>query len=100
MKIAIFTDLYLEVAGGIPSSIKAQKAELEKLGHKVTVFCPGFCCGESGVALVPTSKWLKVNGAPMARWPGVVLKWLRREWAEFDFDVDRKSTRLNSSHVT
>lgn len=87
MKIAIFTDLYLEVAGGIPSSIRAQKAELERMGHEVVVFCPGFSCSESGVVLVPTSKWLKVNGAPMARWPGVILRWLRQEWAKFDFDV-------------
>ena len=31
MKIAVCTDLYLEMAGGIPSSISAQKKELEKL---------------------------------------------------------------------
>ena len=87
MKIAIFTDLYLEVAGGIPSSVKAQKAELERLGHKVTVFCPGFSCDEKRVVLVPTAKHLKPGGAPLARWPGETLKWLRKEWAEFDFDV-------------
>lgn len=87
MNIAIFTDLYLEVAGGIPSSVRAQKEELERLGHTVTVFCPGWKCEEKGVVLVPTSKWLKINGAPMARWPGVLLKWLRREWAKFDYDV-------------
>ena len=33
MRIAVFTDLYLEIAGGIPSSISAQKKELEKLGR-------------------------------------------------------------------
>lgn len=89
MRIAIFTDLYLEVAGGIPSSVRAQKAELEKLGHKVVVFCPGWNCQEKGVELVPTSKWLKINGAPMARWPGVVERWLAAKYPGFakQFDV-------------
>ena len=39
MKIAIFSDIYEPSSdGGIVSAIKAQKAELEKLGHEVTIF--------------------------------------------------------------
>ena len=89
MKIAIFTDLYLEVAGGIPSSVRAQKVELERLGHTVTVFCPGWECTEDGVELLPTSRLLKPGGAPLARWPGVVLKWLEKNHPDFgqEFDV-------------
>lgn len=41
MRIAFFTDVFLEIPGGIPSSIKAQKTALESLGHHVTIFCPG-----------------------------------------------------------
>ena len=31
MRIALFTDIYLDIPGGIPSSIKAQKSALQKL---------------------------------------------------------------------
>ena len=40
LRIAIFTDVFLGIPGGIPSSIRAQKASLEALGHQVTIFCP------------------------------------------------------------
>ena len=67
MRIAVFTDLYLEIAGGIPSSISAQKRELEKLGHEVVVFCPGFKQPEEkNVVILPTSK-INVNGAPTTK---------------------------------
>ena len=41
LRIAIFTDVFLGIPGGIPSSIRAQKTALESLGHQVTIFCPG-----------------------------------------------------------
>ena len=67
MKIAVFTDVYTPwTTGGIVSSIVAQKAELERLGHEVTVFCPGFNAREKGVATVPTHKLIKINDAPLA----------------------------------
>ena len=88
MNIAIFTDVYLEVAGGICSSIKAQKAGLEKLGHKVTVFCPGWHAEkDKTIEIVPTSKILKFGGAPLAKSPDVVKKWVLSKYPEFDFDI-------------
>ena len=42
MKIAIFTDCYLDLIGGIASSIEAQKTALENRGHTVYVFSTGF----------------------------------------------------------
>lgn len=88
MKIAVFTDLYLEVAGGIPSSIKAQKKALKELGHEVVVFCPGFSCNDKDVVLVPTMKHLKINGAPMARSPEKVAEFVKEKFPVFSqFDI-------------
>lgn len=84
MNIAIFTDVYLEVAGGICSSIKAQKAGLEALGHKVTVFCPGWHAEkDKTLEIVPTSKFLKFGGAPLAKNPDVVKSWVVAKYPDF-----------------
>jgi glycosyltransferase involved in cell wall biosynthesis len=89
MKIAVFTDLYLEIAGGIPSSISAQKQELEKLGHKVTVFCPGFTTPkEKNVVLLPTATLIKTGGAPTARWPKIIVKFIEEKYPNFKNDFD------------
>ncbi len=89
MRIAVFTDLYLEIAGGIPSSISAQKKELEKLGHKVTVFCPGFSKPtEKNVVVLPTASLIKINGAPCAKWPGKVVKFIEKEYPFFKDSFD------------
>lgn len=88
MRIAVFTDLYLEIAGGIPSSISAQKRELEKLGHEVVVFCPGFKQPEEkNVVILPTSK-ISVNGAPTTKWPGKVVKFIAKNYPNFGSDFD------------
>ncbi len=42
MKIAFFSDCYLDLTGGIVSSINAQKAALEKNGHTVYIFSSGY----------------------------------------------------------
>lgn len=87
MKIAIFTDLYLEVAGGIPSSIKAQKEELKKRGHEVTIFCPGKTCDDPDVVLVPTAR-LKVNGAPLGKSPAKIKCFIEAQFPVFtQFDL-------------
>ena len=89
MRIAVFTDLYLEIAGGIPSSISAQKKELEKLGHEVTVFCPGFSKPkEKNVVILPTASLIKINGAPCARWPHIVVKFIGKEYPFFKDSFD------------
>lgn len=89
MKIAVFTDVFLEVPGGIPSSIKAQKKSLESLGHEVFVFCPGFSGSSnvSNVVLVPTHKFLRLNGAPLAKRPEKIERWLLQKYPEFGFDL-------------
>lgn len=88
MNIAIFTDVYLEVAGGICSSIKAQKAGLEALGHKVTVFCPGWHQEkDKTIEIVPTNKLLRFGGAPLAKGPDTVKKWVLSKYPDFNFDV-------------
>ena len=89
MRIAVFTDLYLEIAGGIPSSISAQKRELEKLGHEVVVFCPGFKNPEEkNVVILPTSKRININGAPTTKWPGKVVKFIAEKYPNFGEDFD------------
>ena len=42
MKIAIFSDCYLDLTGGIVSVINIEKAELEKRGHTVEVFSSAY----------------------------------------------------------
>ncbi len=89
MRIAVFTDLFLEVAGGIPSSISAQKKELEKLGHEVTVFCPGFKPSkDKSVVILPTAKWIKAGGAPTAKWPKTVVNFVTEKYPNFANDFD------------
>ena len=89
MKIAVFTDIYAPWSdGGIAASVKAQKDELEKLGHKVTVFCPGFQPREKDVVVVPSFKHLKINGAVLARSPKKVCEYVREQVPDLaDYDV-------------
>ncbi|MBQ6393945.1 glycosyltransferase [Candidatus Saccharibacteria bacterium] len=91
MKIAIFTDVFLEVPGGIPSSIQAQKASLEAMGHEVIVFCPGWEYSKTGegVVKVPSfPKFLSPGGAPLSRGPKTVEAWVLENFPKFaDFDI-------------
>jgi len=89
MKIAIFTDLYEPWAtGGIISSIKAQKTELEQQGHEVVVFCPGFGSQDKTVIAVPTHSWLRINGAVIAKRPSAIEKYVLEKFPDFaSFDV-------------
>ena len=94
MKIAVFSDVFMDVPGGIPSSILAQKEGLEALGHEVTVFAPGLSKKSlktaklrDSVELVPSHKLLKLNGAPVSKRPGVVTKAILKKYPKFDFDI-------------
>lgn len=89
MKIAMFTDVFLEVPGGIPSSIRAQKVELEKAGHEVVVFCPGWHkTDDETIIITPTCKYLKPGGAPFSRNPNVVERWIEANYPSLrDFDI-------------
>ena len=95
MKIAVFTDVFLDVPGGIPSSIRAQKRSLEELGHEVVVFAPGFQDSLKGlpvaerknVILVPTHPVIRVNGAPLSKRPELVEKLVLKKFPKFNFDL-------------
>lgn len=89
MRIAIFTDVYAPWSnGGIAASIKAQKDELESLGHKVTVFCPGFDAREKNVITVPSMKRVKINKSVMSKSPEVIENFILEKVPDFNkFDV-------------
>lgn len=106
MRIAFFTDVFLEIPGGIPSSIKAQKTTLESLGHHVTIFCPGWKKQQPGISMnkqsrlssskksdqdivmVPTFKYLHPNGAPLAKSPTKILKYINELYPNFSSSFD------------
>lgn len=89
MRIAIFTDLYEPWAtGGIISSIKAQKTELERQGHEVIVFCPGFESRDKTVIAVPTHRLIRVNGAVITKRPSLIEQYVLEKFPDFaSFDV-------------
>lgn len=89
MRIAVFTDIYAPWAtGGIVSSIQAQKRELEKLGHTVVVFCPGFDSDDPTVVTVPTFRWLKINETAVARTPQEIETAILDQRPEFGREFD------------
>jgi len=91
LRIAIFTDVFLGIPGGIPSSIRAQKTALEALGHQVTVFCPGTqqdfenplskfgANHDPNIILVPTAKFL-INDAPFSKWTKSVTRFIEQKY--------------------
>jgi glycosyltransferase involved in cell wall biosynthesis len=80
MNIVVFTDFFLEVPGGIPTSIMGQKKQLEDLGHRVTVFCPGLKPSrDATVKVVPSFRWIHPGGCPISRRIRVVKRYVRRE---------------------
>lgn len=91
LRIAIFTDVFLGIPGGIPSSIRAQKTALESLGHQVTIFCPGTqqdfenplsqfgANHDPNIILVPTAKFL-VNGVPFSKWTKYVTRFIEQKY--------------------
>lgn len=99
LRIAIFTDVFLGIPGGIPSSIRAQKTALESLGHQVTIFCPGTqqdfknplskfganC--DPNIILVPTAKFL-VNGAPFSKWAKEVVRFIEGKYPNLTESFD------------
>lgn len=91
MRIALFTDIYLDIPGGIPSSIKAQKSALQKLGHQVTIFCPGDQTNntEKDLYIVPAHRFLRPNQAPLAKRPKKILSSIKKEYPVFSdyFDL-------------
>lgn len=96
MKIAIFSDCYLDLTGGIITSINAQKAALEKLGHTIYIFSSGYPRTEKeltklatkNIFQVPSCKLFLRGITPISRRPKIVERWLIKMHPELkDFDV-------------
>ena len=96
MKIAFFTDCFLDLTGGITSSIKAQKTALEKNGHTVYVFSTGFPkstkdlkeLANQNIFQVPSCKLFFRGLTPVSRRPNIIEKWLLENHPEIkDFDI-------------
>lgn len=99
LRIAIFTDVFLGIPGGIPSSIRAQKTALESLGHQVTIFCPGTqqdfenplskfgANHDPNIILVPTAKFL-INGAPFSKWTKQVVRFIEKKYSNLTESFD------------
>lgn len=92
----MFSDCYLDLTGGIVSSMNAQKAALEAKGHEVYIFSSGFprskreraSLARKKIFMVP-SCWLWFRGlTPVSRRPKVIEKWLLKKFPELaDFDI-------------
>ena len=96
MKIAFFSDCYLDLTGGITSSINAQKNELEHRGHTVYIFSTSYPRNINQIASlkkqnifpVPSCKLFFRGLTPISRRPKVVERWLLKNHPEIkDFDI-------------
>lgn len=96
MKIAFFSDCYLDLTGGITSSINAQKTALEKNGHTVFIFTTGYPrtkkelkkLANQNIFIVPSCKLFLRGLTPISRRPRVIEKWLLKTHPEVkDFDA-------------
>ena len=95
MKIAFFSDCFLDLTGGIVTSITAQKKELENRGHTVYVFSSAYKKTEEQAAKlqkehifpVKSCRFIGRGLSPIARRPGIVERQIMREHPEIkDFD--------------
>ncbi len=96
MKIAFFSDCYLDLTGGIVTSINAQKQALEALGHEVVIFTTAYPktseqlkkLAREHIYVVPSCRFLVRGVTPISRRPRIIEKWLLREHPEIkDYDI-------------
>jgi 1,2-diacylglycerol 3-alpha-glucosyltransferase len=96
MKIAMFSDCYLDLTGGIVSSMNAQKTALEKKGHEVYIFSSGFPRSQKEqeelarkkIFMVPSCRLWFRGLTPVSRRPRIIEKWLLKNFPELaDFDI-------------
>lgn len=96
MKIAFFSDAFLDTIGGIRTAIVNQKAELEKRGHTVYLFSTGYRrsktelkrLAKEHIYVVPSCKVFFKGLAPISRRPGIIEKWLQKNFPELeDFNI-------------
>lgn len=95
MKIAIFSDCFLDLTGGIVTTITAQKKELEKRGHTVYVFSSAYKKSKKQLEKLAKDhifpvKSCKVWGrglTPIARKPQIIEEQILENYPEIkDFD--------------
>ena len=94
MKIAFFSDCYLDLTGGIRSSINAQKKALEDDGHEVYIFTTGYPknkdklknLAEQNIFQVPSCKVFFRGLTPISRKPEIIEKWLMKNHPEIKID--------------
>ena len=96
MKIAFFTDCFLDLTGGIVSSIAAQKQALEQRGHTVYVFSSSFPkslaeakrLARAHIYPVPSCRIFGRGLTPIARRPKIIERWLMHNYPELaEFDI-------------
>ena len=96
MKIAIFSDCYLDLTGGIVTSIDADKAELERRGHTVYIFSSSFPktdqekkeLAKKNIFPVKSCRVFGRGITPIARRPRIIEKELEKKYPEIkDFDL-------------
>lgn len=90
MNIAFFSDCYLDLTGGIVTSINAQKSALESAGHTVYIFSSGYPkstaelqkLAQQNIFQVPSCRWLVRGLTPVARRPKIIERWLLQHHPE------------------
>ena len=96
MKIAMFSDCYLDLVGGIVSTMNIEKAELEKRGYTVEIFSSAYPHSKKEIAEmaknnifpVPSCKLFFRGATPVSRRPIIIEKWLLKNHPELkDFDI-------------
>ena len=96
MKIALFSDCYLDLTGGVVSAMGAQITALKKAGHEICVFSTGFPKTEQeleklarqNIYVVPSCKLFFRGLLPVSRRPKIIEKWLLNKHPEIkDYDV-------------
>ena len=96
MKIAFFSDCYLDLTGGITSSINAQKSALEKNGHTVYIFTTSYPkskaekaeLAKENIFPVPSCRLAFRGLTPVSRRPKIIEKWLLKFHPEIkNFDI-------------
>lgn len=96
MKIAFFSDCYLDLTGGIVTTISAQKKELERRGHTVYIFSSAYKKSPAETAKLKTENIFPVKSCrilgrgltPIAKRPHIIEKQILNEHPEIkDFDI-------------
>ncbi|MDO4741935.1 MAG: glycosyltransferase [Candidatus Saccharibacteria bacterium] len=95
MKIAFFSDCYLDLSGGIVTVIDAEKDALEREGHTVYVFSSAYPktnselerLSKDHIFVVPSFRFIGRGLTPIARRSKIIIRWLKKHFPELkEFD--------------